>query len=66
MNEAALKCLDCGAAFDEADVNASSAGAEDRCYVACGACGARNEIRADRMPGLGVPPQAVVVRVLRD
>ena len=61
-----LNCLKCGAPFDWEDVNRTYTGEDDRCVVECLGCGARNEIRSERMPGLGEPPQAVVVRVVND
>lgn len=66
MTDQHVSCLDCGAAFDEADANRIHTGDHDRCFVTCTACGAVNELRADRMPGLGEPPRAVAVRVVRE
>lgn len=65
MREERISCLDCGAPFDEEDVNRTYTSENDRCIIECTGCGARNELRADRMPGLAEPPRAVVVRVVR-
>lgn len=66
MHDEPLRCLECRVPFDAEDFNATYTSREDRTYVLCMRCGARNEICARRTPGLAEPPQAVVVRVVRD
>lgn len=66
MHDEPLRCLECGVPFDAEDVNATYTSRRDRTLVLCTHCGARNEIRAQRMPGLAEPPRAVVVRLAHD
>lgn len=60
-----LECLRCRHVFGVDDLGAIREAVGATTYIECTWCSARNEVRAVPQPGLGTPPHAVIVRVLR-
>lgn len=61
-----LSCAACGQKFRFEDLGRIAALPDDRCYVVCDGCGTKNEIVAEPAPGLGEPPHAYIVGVLKE
>lgn len=61
-----VACANCGRHFRFDELGAVASDADDRSYIVCSRCGARNEIRAEPRAGLGTQPAARVVGIIGD
>jgi len=59
-----LECLRCRHVFNTEELGRIRDIGHERTYIQCAWCDARNEVRAVPQPGLGTPPDAVVVGIL--